>query len=56
MEKEKLKIRKVTFSKIPKHESKRLLYECLDLILVAEDKNKNKNLNLPNRTCQQKRK
>ena len=39
----KLKIEKVSFSKISEHEAKKLLYNCLDLILAEQRKN---NLNL----------
>jgi len=46
MEKEELKIKKVSFSKIPKNEAEKLLFNCLDLILAKQRKN---NLNLLNK-------
>jgi len=49
MEKEGLKITKVSFSKIPKNEVKKLLFTCLDLILMARKKKENGNSNLLNK-------
>ena len=49
MEKEKLKVIKVSFSKIPKNEAEKLLFSCLDLILTARKKKENENSNLLNK-------
>jgi len=54
MEKEKLKIRKTSFSNIPINEAKKLLFSSLDLILTARKKDKNSNLS--DKICQQKKK
>jgi hypothetical protein len=45
MEKEKLKVIKVSFSKIPKNETEKLLFDCLDLILARQRKNNSNLLN-----------